>query len=87
MKWEPIDTAPKDGTNVLVLIDCAGTFVAHIAFYRGREEWENSGKYCYFEEWNGWWSYVRGCVSQEKLDDWRLPKFWMPFDEPPAGSP
>ena len=42
MEWKKIDSAPKDGTKVLVLLDCAGTAVAHIAFYRDLKEWEES---------------------------------------------
>lgn len=41
--WQPIATAPRDGTEVLVLLDVAGQAVVHIAWYRSREEWESRG--------------------------------------------
>lgn len=91
MEWKPIDTAPKDGTDVLVFFDCATVPVVHIAWYRSREEWESSGKFCggwgSLEEWEGWWSYTRNSVSQEKLDGNSEPTHWMPLPpEPSSGS-
>lgn len=81
--WMPIETAPRDGTEVLVLLDCASVAVVHIAFYRSRKEWEESGQYCggwdSLEEWEGWWSYTRSSVSQEKLEGDRLPTHWHPM--------
>lgn len=83
MNWRPIKTAPKDGSDVLVLIDCAGVSIVHIAWYRGREEWESSGQYAggwdTFDDWEGWWSYTRNSISEEKL---MAPTHWMPL---PAG--
>ena len=88
--WHAIETAPKDGTHVLVLLDCASVAVVHIAFYRGPTEWEESGKYCGgwddLEDWQGWWSYTRGSVSQEKLDDYRSPTHWMPLPPVPDNA-
>lgn len=81
--WRPITTAPKDGTEVLVLLDYPGQSVVHIARWRSREEWESSGQYCggwdSLEDWEGWWSYTRNSVSQEKLEGWRLPTHWHPM--------
>jgi hypothetical protein len=85
-RWQPIETAPRDGSDVLVLLDIATVWVAHIAFYRSEEEWEESGQYCWDEgldDWLGWWSYTQGSVSQEKLDDYRTPRYWMPLPELP----
>lgn len=85
--WQPIETAPMDGTDVLVLFNIASVWVAHIAFYRGEAEWQESGQYCWdapLEDWLGWWSYTRGSVSQEKLDEYRTPTHWMPLPDPPA---
>lgn len=87
MNWQPIETAPKDGTDVLVFFDCATVPVVHIAWYRSREEWESSGQFCggwdSLEEWEGWWSYTRGSVSQEKLEGYSTPTHWMPLPEAP----
>jgi hypothetical protein len=80
--WRPIATAPKDGTEVLVLLECAGVAVVHIAWYRSREEWESSGQYCggwdTLEEWEGWWSYTRNSVGQDKLEGYATPTHWHP---------
>ena len=90
MKWLPIETAPKDGTDVLVLLDSSGEPVVHIAWWRSREEWESNGRYCSgwdsVEEWEGWWSYTRTSVTQEKLDGYRLPTHWMPMPTPPTSE-
>lgn len=85
-KWLPIESAPKDGTNILVYTEIATQPVVHIAWYRSEAEYEESGKFCFsdfcLEEWEGWWSYTRSSVSQRKLDDFP-PTHWMPLPQPP----
>ena len=90
-EWQPIETAPKDGTEVLIYVDVATVPVVHIAWYRSREEWEAFGLYCAFcdtlEVWEGWWSYPLDSVSQVKLDRDKLPTHWMPFTPPSVSEP
>lgn len=90
MGWQPIETAPKDGTDVLIWKDMGDTPVVHIAWYRSKEEWEDSGKYCGFcetiEEWEGWWSYTENSVSQSKLDGHHAPTHWMPLPAAPGSE-
>lgn len=88
MTWQPIETAPKDGTCVLVLFEVATVDVAHIAFYRSKQDWDDVGNVFASKgetetDYIGWWSYVRNSVTQERLDGWRTPKYWMPLPESP----
>lgn len=79
--WRPIDTAPRNGDSILVYFDCASVPIVHIAFWDDGEFWEMQ-KMKSREEATGWWSYTRGSVTQEKLDGYRTPTHWMPFDAP-----
>ena len=67
--WRPIDTAPKDGTSVLVYwTDGMTDGYASIAFYDDGISGEDS---------IGWWSY-RNSVGQEQV----APTHWLPFEPP-----
>lgn len=84
--WLPMETAPKDGTDVLVWIDVATVPVVHLAWFNSEDDWikyvEASGSDTPLEEYVGWWTYPVGSVSQEKLDGHRTPLFWMPYIVP-----
>lgn len=71
MAWQPISTAPKDGTDVLV---CQGATVAvaHWNLHLGGPGWlDDSGA-----AQHDYWNYV-GCIS---------PTHWMPLPEPPTNT-
>jgi hypothetical protein len=87
VQWQPIETAPKDGTSVLVSTSFGGVQVVHIAFYRSENEWNSEGQYLTgwsdLDDWLGWWSYTKGSVTQEKLEGVSAPTHWMPLPESP----
>lgn len=90
IKWQPIETAPKDGTMVLVYYVRGGVPVVHIAWYDSPREWkklaENGLVLDSREEWVGWWAYTRGSVTQERLDGWLTPAYWAPWNGPQEGG-
>lgn len=82
MKWLPIETAPKDGTDILVYYEFATVPIVHIAYWDNDEHdvWEMQG----FENKDqkvGWWSYIKNSVSQHKLEDFNTPQKWCPLPE------
>ena len=89
--WQPIETAPKDGSTVLVWFERAGVQIVHLAWYQPAEEWERDKEVLrhYWEsveEWEGWWSYTRGSITREKLDDWQTPTRWALYNGPKEGD-
>ena len=80
-RWQPIETAPRDGTEILVFYQKAGVDFVHIAFWDDGDMWEHQG-FASQGEVTGWWSYVENSVSQHKLDGYDEPTHWMPFNGP-----
>lgn len=74
--WQPIETAPKDGTDVIVMYMHIETQIVHNAFFMSEAE------DCEPQD-VGWWTYTHSEVSRELLNDWRTPTHWMPL---PAAS-
>lgn len=69
MNWQPIETAPKDGTPVIVLTwEQSGDIVAIQAHYADNE-------------WNPIWLDMHGCgcCGSGKLDA----EYWIPIPELP----
>lgn len=75
MSWQPIITAPKDGTDIIVMYMHIETQIVHNAFWLADEG--------YYNDPAGWWTYTRSEVSRELLDDWRTPTYWMPLPDAP----
>jgi hypothetical protein len=69
-EWQPIETAPKDGTEILVFYERAGARFVHIAW------WENHS--------NNFWFYLSS-VSQDALGGDNAPTHWMPMPVVPNG--
>jgi hypothetical protein len=68
-EWRPLETAPKDGTPVLVFREDAGVFTAH---YAAAVDFVKDGD-CEPQ----WWTID----GQDLMAD--LPTHWMPLPEPP----
>jgi hypothetical protein len=68
MNWQPIDTAPKDGTKILVF---DGVDMTTVRWMDGRSEW-----------WPGEWQLVCAGMNAEECEFYK-PTHWMPLPEPP----
>ena len=80
MEWQPIETAPRDETEVLVMYMHIDTQIVHNGFYASEADgWEPQDV--------GWWTYLHSEVSRIKLDDWMTPTHWMPLPAPPKDTP
>jgi len=75
-EWQDIETAPKDGTDILVMYVHIGTQIVHNAFYMTAADLCDED-----ESYIGWWSYDKSEVRRVKLDGWMAPQFWMPLPE------
>ena len=76
-EWQPIDTAPKDGTDIIVMYMHIDTQIVHAAFWMDYEEGLDD------PDIEGWWSYVWSEVSRTKLDGSCSPTHWMPLPGDP----
>jgi len=74
MEWQPIETAPKDGADVLVFYQAAGVAFAHIAYWDDGTETDPDDV--------GWWFY-RSSLGREMLEGYFTPTHWMPLPAPP----
>jgi hypothetical protein len=81
-EWLPIESAPKDGTDIIVGFDVTTVWIVHVAWYIDGSESSGADT----PDDIGWWSYVRHSVTQEKLEGIYEPTHWMPLPEPPAAS-
>lgn len=82
MEWKPINSAPKDGTEIIIGFENQGDMFVHVAWWRDVDE--NLELLGWEKEDTGWWSYTRNSMVQEKLDADKSPAFWMPLPEPPT---
>ncbi len=73
--WLPIKSAPKDGTDVIVMYIHIDTQIVHNAFWIEDEA---------DPEYTGWWSYDKSEVGRILLKDWMTPTGWMPLPKAPG---
>ena len=79
--WQPMNTAPKDGTEILVWRDDSGSFIArHTDGYGVIPEHEQDEEWCTEEtlEHEGWWSDAYGWQEGPET-----PTHWMPIPTGP----
>jgi hypothetical protein len=76
--WQPIQTAPRDGTEIIALYDCGGVYAVRIMWYFTEQDYENISPAGTIEENVGWWS-VRSSTASEKVK----PSYWMLMPEYP----
>ena len=70
--WRPIETAPKDGEEILGMYMHIDTQIVHSIFWLDGEYGIKDG---------GWWTYEYSEVSRLNLDGWMTPTHWMPLPE------
>ena len=80
--WQPIETAPKDETPIIIGFNAAGTWIVHAAWWRDGAALQAMGL-DFTPDDTGWWSYVSGSVSQEQLDGHRTPTHWIELPDLP----
>jgi len=72
MGWKPIETAPKDGTNILGFANGEITTVSWFSWKLDPADYNDK---------NGHWTL---CVSGPNADDGEWwPSHWMPLPKPP----
>lgn len=70
-KWQPIDTAPKDGTAVLLAVLIYGRYDLVTGYYQG-----SYGPYSQ-------WALVQTGDYASNSDVDGIPQYWMQLPEPP----
>ena len=89
MNWQSIETAPKDGTEIIAMYVHIDTQIVHNAFYMTTSDFEYMTASDFEEnvsEYIGWWSYDKSEVSRVMLDDWMTPTHWMPLPDAPENN-
>lgn len=71
MNWQPIKTAPKDGTRVLLWCDETPRIVV--------SEWAK------FDEWQGW-VFSDEALADIQPEGPSCPTHWMPLPPPPPSG-
>lgn len=66
-QWQPIETAPKDGTEILALCRLGSAWMHGLVSY---DSWESEGQA------KGVWSTTDGGYVRD-------PILWMPLPQPP----
>lgn len=78
--WQPIETAPKDGSFVMLHVPkgLESGAVTVGAYYNCRGERNEDGRFA-----KGWWDGWLG-MDADIVSSWCEPTHWMPLPPPPA---
>ncbi len=81
--WRSIETAPKNGDDLLVHYEFGGVSIIHIAWWNNDDHdlWAQQGHKSK-DEAIGWWSYVENSMTQHKLEGPHTPTHWAPLNLP-----
>ena len=78
LEWFGIETAPRDGTEILLYKDIATIGIVRNGRWVKQTDWSDQDN----EFPDGWWCYTN-CISQEMLEGIYLPTHWTPLPQPP----
>lgn len=78
--WQPIETAPKDGTEVIGMYIHIETQIVHNIFWMPLDD-------LFPEQVEGWWSYDKSESSRVLLNGGYAPTHWMPLLARPIPVP
>lgn len=86
MKWQPIESAPKDGTHILLLSSDFGAVEGwwdedETNFYKSQEGWASYDADDMKGDWISHWQI--GCGTDRRLYCGCTPKRWMPLTARP----
>lgn len=77
-EWRPIETAPKDGTAVLVFSPYEDrTDPTNVVVAKYKEAFSKTPNV------GGWWEYCEKLISDVQGEVEPPPTHWMPLPEPP----
>lgn len=78
MTWQPIETAPKDGTEVLILFDSVEVRIVHLCYWHDGQDLANEVSY---PDTVGWWYFVNS-VSQIQPNKLLTATHWCEYTPP-----
>lgn len=81
-KWQPIETAPKDGTLILVHFRCKGVRAVFWGSPFDDEVDESNGLWCVDDDKHGPYALRGYTVTGPSA-----PTHWMPLPAPPKDTP
>jgi len=68
--WMPIETAPKDGTSIIVMYEICDEAFVHVAYWVDKDDKFQEGWTTYGNTYS--WGYLEGLQE---------PMYWLPLPE------